>query len=60
MKLCQEKEKAIVLVTKILKDYLWSDKKVHFHLRQKRSDSKQDGGTEKTESEKNSKYIFIR
>ena len=36
MKLCQEKEKAVVLVTKILKDSLWSDKKVHFHLRQKK------------------------
>ena len=35
MKLCQEKEKAVVLVTKILKDPLWSAKKVHFHLRQK-------------------------
>ena len=35
MKLCQEKEKAEVRFTKILKDSLWSDKKVQFHLRQK-------------------------
>ena len=35
MKLCQEKEKAVVLVIKILKDSLWSDKKIHLHLRKK-------------------------
>ena len=48
MKLCQENEK----VTKMLKDSLWSDKKVHFHLRQKQVILNKDRGTENTESEK--------
>ena len=49
MKLFQEKEKALVLVTNILKDSLWSALPPET---EERSNSKQDRGPGKTESEK--------
>ena len=62
MKLCQEKEKAVVLVTKILTDSLWSDKKVHFHLRQEKEVilNKTEELKKKKQKNNNSKCIFIR
>ena len=60
MKLCQEKEKAVVLVTKILKDSLWSAKKVHFHLRHKEVILNKMEKLKKQNQKKSSKYVFIR